>query len=256
MRRPVAASCCAQYARRMAARGRTGGRRPAGHVEVVVQHRPPAVLEEGPEPAALGLPAVGVQVQRPEPLGGEDRFVHLQLPPTRLEVEGTHGLRLLHLMVRVEILEEYEQRSPLALERDAEALGGETGAPRRELATEILNPDGPAPKPRQPGLEGPARPRPQRTRARPSRRGARRVAPTTRQAMVSDRSSRLPPGESVVRRVTAGKPRGAVAIRMPCAAGTGRTARDPAGSEMPAAQGGEGVGVFRAAVRRPRSVTR
>ena len=58
------------------------------------------------------------------------------------------------------------------------------------------------------------------TRAR--RSPARRVAPTTRQAMVSDRSSRLPPGESVVRRVTAGKPRGRGAIGVPCATRTPR----------------------------------
>src|SRR5205823_11272875 len=112
-----------------------------------------AVLEEGPEARALGLPAVGVQVQGPEPLGGEDRLVHLQLPPPRLEVEGTHGPRLLHLMVRIEILEEHEQRSFLALERNAQAFGGETGAPRGELATEILNPDGSAAEPRQSGFE-------------------------------------------------------------------------------------------------------
>src|SRR2546430_8957933 len=49
----------------------------------------------------------------------EDGFVHLQLPPTGLEVEGPHGPRLLHLMVRIEILEEHEQRSPFALESDA-----------------------------------------------------------------------------------------------------------------------------------------
>jgi len=135
--------CVGQAARRrMEARGPAGGGRPAGHVEVVVQHCPPAVLEEGPEAIALGLPAVSVQMQRPEPLRREDGFVHLQLPPTGLEVEGPHGPRLLHLMVRIEILEEHEQRSFLALERDAQAFRGETGASHRELATEILNPHG------------------------------------------------------------------------------------------------------------------
>src|SRR6266699_2676629 len=157
--RPVEAGqkaclCVGQAARRrMEARGPAGGGRPAGHVEVVVQHRPPAVLEEGPEAAALGLPAVSVQMQRPEPLRREDGFVHLQLPPTGLEVEGPHGPRLLHLMVRIEILEEHEQRSPLALESDAQAFSGKTGAPHREPAMELLNPYGPAPEPRQPRLE-------------------------------------------------------------------------------------------------------
>src|SRR6266480_6436071 len=132
---------------------------------------------------ALGLPAVAVQVQCPEPFGGEDRLVHLQLPPPRLEVEGTHRPRLLHLLVRVEVLEEHQQRSFLALESNTQAFRGETGAPHRELAMEMLNPDGSAPEPRQPGFERLAnrgseplvdRPRLDRAPPLPARAGGRR----------------------------------------------------------------------------------
>src|SRR5256885_4339181 len=92
-------------------------------------------------------------LQGPDPLGGEERLAHLHPPPARLEVERTHRPRLLHLLVRVEVLEEHQQRSFFALESNAQAFRGETGAPHRELAMEMLNPDGSAPEPRQSGFE-------------------------------------------------------------------------------------------------------
>src|SRR5437773_11701433 len=116
----------------MEAGGPAGGRRPAWQVERVVQHHPAAVFEKEPESPVIGLPPGCVEVERPEALRGEERLIHLEFAAAMLEVELAHRPGLLHLMVRVQVLEEDAKRL-LAVERDAQALGPETRARRREL---------------------------------------------------------------------------------------------------------------------------
>ena len=146
-------------------------------------------------------------MERPEALRGEERLIHLELAAAVLEVGLAHRPRLLHLMVRVQVLEEDAKRL-LAVERDAQALGPKTRARRRELPAQRANPEGPPPEAGQPLLEGlghqrgdpvvlrlPAR------RGRPcqGRRCLREVAPLQLQLHVA-RRERGPPVRDQKRR--------------------------------------------------------
>src|SRR5439155_9387319 len=139
--------------RRMKTGGPAGGRRPAGQVKIVVQERPTAVFEEDPESPVSGLPPERVEVERPEPLRGKERLIHLEFAAAVLELERAHRPRGLRLMVRVQVLEEDAKRL-VAVERDAQALGMETRARRRERPPHRANPDGSSPQARPPLLEG------------------------------------------------------------------------------------------------------
>src|SRR5207244_5059186 len=108
--------------------------------------------EEDPKQAAVGLAARRVEMERSEALGGQDRSIHLQFPETRTEVERAHGPRLLHLMLRIQVLEEYPQRSA-AVERDAQALGAEARARLQELPAHLPDPNGSSAEAGEPLLE-------------------------------------------------------------------------------------------------------